>query len=105
MSPAVASAVGVVAGSLLVLGSLLAMLAGLGVLRFPDVLSRLQAAAKLQAAGVGVLVVGAALVAEDVAEIATLVLVGLAMVVTVPALAQAVARAAHRRGVRDDESQ
>ncbi len=86
----------VLSGVLLVLGSLLAMLAGLGVLRFPDTLSRLQAATKLQAAGVGVLLVGAALVAEDGGEIAVLVLVFVALVVTVPVLSQVVGRAAHR---------
>ena len=88
----------VLSGVLLVLGSALAMLAGLGVLRFPDTLSRLQAATKLQAAGVGVLLVGAGLVAEDGGEIAVLVLVFVALVVTVPVLSQVVGRAAHRSG-------
>jgi multicomponent Na+:H+ antiporter subunit G len=87
---------GMVSGVLLVAGSLLAMLAGLGVLRFPDTLSRLQAATKLQAAGLGVMIVAAALVAEDVAEVTMLVLTAIALVVTVPVLSQVVARAAYR---------
>jgi multicomponent Na+:H+ antiporter subunit G len=91
----------VLAGILLVLGSLLAMLAGLGVLRFPDALSRLQAATKLQAAGVGVLLVGSALAAEDGGEVAVMVLIVLALVVTVPVLSQVVARAAHRSAQED----
>jgi multicomponent Na+:H+ antiporter subunit G len=93
----------VLAGLLLVLGSLLAMLAGLGVLRFPDTLSRLQAATKLQAAGVGVLLIGAALVAGSGAEIAALALIGLALVVTVPVLSQVVARAAYRSDRESDQ--
>ncbi|MGQ0573537.1 MAG: monovalent cation/H(+) antiporter subunit G [Pseudonocardia sp.] len=102
MSSVTGEVVGVVAGLLLVLGSLLAMLAGLGVLRFPDTLSRLQAATKLQAAGVGIALLGSALVAGDAAEVTTLVLVGLALVVTVPVLGQVVARAAYRSSARDD---
>jgi multicomponent Na+:H+ antiporter subunit G len=94
----------VVAGILLVLGSLLAMLAGLGVLRFPDTLSRLQAATKLQAAGLGILLVASALVAEDAGEVAVLVLILLAVVITVPVLSQVVARAAYRADREDDGS-
>ncbi|HVL84719.1 MAG TPA: monovalent cation/H(+) antiporter subunit G [Pseudonocardia sp.] len=88
----------VTSGILLVVGSLLAMLAGLGVLRFPDPLSRLQAATKLQAAGVGLVLVAAALVAEDGGELAVLGLIVLALIITVPVLSQVVARAAYRRG-------
>jgi multicomponent Na+:H+ antiporter subunit G len=95
--------VNVLSGILLVLGSLLAMLAGLGVLRFPDTLSRLQAATKLQAAGVGVLLVGAGLVAEDGGEIAMLILVLVALVITVPVLSQVVGRAALRSSQDQDD--
>src|SRR3712207_8932400 len=45
------AAVSIVAGVLMVLGSALAVLAGLGLVRFPDVLTRLQAATKLQVPG------------------------------------------------------
>jgi len=92
---------GVVSGLLLVLGSFLAMLAGLGVLRFPDTLSRLQAATKLQAAGLGILLIGSAIVAEDPAELAVLVLILVAVVVTVPVLSQVVGRATFRDEQRD----
>jgi monovalent cation/proton antiporter MnhG/PhaG subunit len=59
-----------------VVGALLALLAGLGLAQFPDTLSRLQATTKLQAAGVTVLLLAAALLAEDTAEVAVLLLVG-----------------------------
>ncbi|HXV94677.1 MAG TPA: monovalent cation/H(+) antiporter subunit G [Pseudonocardia sp.] len=93
----------VVSGILLVIGSLLAMLAGLGVLRFPDTLSRLQAATKLQAAGIGLLLVAAMLVAEDAGEVMVLGLTGVALLVTVPVLSQVVARAAYRSEREDDD--
>lgn len=92
---------GVVSGVLLVLGSFLAMLAGLGVLRFPDTLSRLQAATKLQAAGLGILLTGSAVVAEDAAELAVMVLIIVAVVVTVPVLSQVVGRATFRDEQRE----
>lgn len=94
----------VLAGVLFVLGSFLAMLAGLGILRFPDTFSRLQAAAKLQATGMAFVLVGAALVADDGGTVAVLALIGLAMLVTVPALSQALARAAHRAREEDGKS-
>ncbi len=93
----------VLSGLLLLAGSLLAVLAGLGLVRFPDVLSRLQAATKLQVPGLGLVLLGAALVADSPGEVAALVLVALFQTVTAPVLGQVVGRAAYRTGdVRAD---
>ncbi len=93
----------VFSGLLLLAGSLLAVLAGLGLVRFPDVLSRLQATTKLQVPGLGLVLLGAALVADSAGEVAALVLVALFQTVTAPVLGQVVSRAAYRTGeVRAD---
>lgn len=86
------------AGSLMLLGSLLAVLAGIGLVRFPDALSRLQAATKLQVPGLVLVLVGAALVAGSTGRVALLLLVVLFQLVTVPVLGQVVGRAAYRTG-------
>lgn len=93
----------VLAGIVLVAGSLLAVFAALGLVRFPDVLGRLQAATKLQVPGLGLVLVGSALVADSAADVAALVLVAAFQALTVPVLGQVVGRAAYRTGeLRDD---
>lgn len=93
----------VVSGLLLLAGSLVAVLAGLGLVRFPDVLARLQAATKLQIPGLGLILLGAALAASSAAEIALLLLIAVFQTLTVPIIGQVVGRAASRIGeVRSD---
>lgn len=93
----------VVSGLLLLAGSLVAVLAGLGLVRFPDVLARLQAATKLQIPGLGLILLGAALAANSAAEIALLLLIAVFQTLTVPIIGQVVGRAASRIGeVRSD---
>ncbi|GAB3344751.1 monovalent cation/H(+) antiporter subunit G [Modestobacter lapidis] len=88
-----------IAASVLLLGgALLAVLAGVGMVRLPDVGSRLQAATKLQVIGLVVLAAGAALLVP-VSEVLKLALVVLFQLATAPVLAQLVAREAHRAGV------
>jgi multicomponent Na+:H+ antiporter subunit G len=93
----------VVSGLLLLAGSLVAVLAGLGLVCFPDVLARLQAATKLQIPGLGLILLGAALAASSAAEIALLLLIAVFQTLTVPIIGQVVGRAASRIGeVRSD---
>ncbi|MPZ67546.1 MAG: Na+/H+ antiporter subunit G [Pseudonocardiaceae bacterium] len=93
----------VISGLLLLVGSLIAVLAGLGLVRFPDVLTRLQAATKLQVPGLGLILLGAALAASSVAEVALLLLVAVFQTITAPVLGQVLGRAAARTGeVRSD---
>ncbi len=93
----------VVAGVLMVLGSALAVLAGLGLVRFPDVLTRLQAATKLQVPGLALVLIGAALAVGNGSDVALLLLVAVFQTITVPVLGMIVGRAAYRAGdVRAD---
>ena len=98
------SAVLDVAGAvLLLLGALLSLVAAVGVLRFPDLLTRMHAATKPQVLGLMLVALGLALVLRDARASAILVLVVVAQMVTAPVAGHMVGRASYRAGqVRDD---
>ena len=84
-------------------GVLLAVVAALGVLRLPDVLTRLHAAAKPQALGVVLVAVGVGLAVRTPAAVGVVTLVVVFQLVTAPVAAHMVGRAAYRTGkVRRD---
>lgn len=90
------------AGTLLLLaGALLAVSAGIGLLRFPDVLSRMHATAKPQALGLLLVLTGTALRLRTFGDLTTLLLVGAFQLLTVPVAAAMVGRAAYRAGEVD----
>ena len=66
----------VLAGTCLISGALLSLAAGVGLLRFPDLLSRMHAATKPQVLGLLLILAGAALRLQNTIDITTLVLVG-----------------------------
>ncbi|SCG53425.1 monovalent cation/H(+) antiporter subunit G [Micromonospora rifamycinica] len=82
----------------LVCGALLSLAAGIGVLRFPDVLDRMHAATKPQVLGVLLLLVGLALRLRTAADLGMIVLVGVFQLATAPVAAQMIGRAAYRSG-------
>lgn len=84
-------------------GALLCLLAGIGLLRLPDVLARMHAATKPQALGLLLVLIGAGLRLRSAVDLGTLVLVGLFQLLTVPVAAHMVARAAYRSGRVDRE--
>lgn len=89
-------------GTLMLLaGALLAVSAGIGLLRFPDVLSRMHSAAKPQALGLVLVLTGTALRLRTFGDLTTLVLVGAFQLLTVPVAAAMVGRAAYRAGEVD----
>ncbi|WP_240796211.1 monovalent cation/H(+) antiporter subunit G [Streptomyces sp. RFCAC02] len=88
----------VLTGVLAIVGALFCVLAAVGVLRFPDPISRLHAAAKAQTLGVLLVLLGVAL-QTPVKEAVVLALVVLFQLVTVPVLGQVVGRTAYRTGV------
>ncbi|MQA14507.1 MAG: Na+/H+ antiporter subunit G [Pseudonocardiaceae bacterium] len=93
------SAVGTVVSSVLLLGgAALCLLGALGLLRFPDVLSRLQAATKPQTLGLLLILLGT-MMRLDFEDAATLMLVALFQVITAPVISQLVGRSAYRAGV------
>ena len=93
----------VLAGICLVSGAVLSLAAGVGLLRFPDLISRMHAATKPQILGLLLILAGAALRLQTTIDITTLVLVGAFQLVTAPVAAHMVGRAVYRSGrVRAD---
>lgn len=87
----------------LLLGSLLALTAAIGVLRFPDVLTRMHSATKPQVLGLLLVLLGIALRLRDPGAVGLLLLVALAQLVTSPIATHMVGRASFRAGqVRRD---
>lgn len=102
-------AVDILAAVLLLGGVALTLLAGVGMLRFPDVLTRMHAQTKPAVLGLLLVLTGTALAARDLSLAGTLLLVAAFQVVTSPVGAHMIGRAAHRAGhmdrsrlVRDD---
>ena len=93
----------VASGMCLLLGALLALIAAIGVLRFPDVLTRMHSATKPQVLGLLLVLLGLALRLRDPGSIGILLLVALAQLVTTPIGSHMVGRASFRAGqVRHD---
>ncbi len=93
----------VVVGALLLAGALLGLGAGVGLLRFPDLLSRMHTAAKPQVLGLILVVIALALRLRDGSVAWMLVLVVLVQLVTAPVAAHLVARAGYRTGKVDSQ--
>ncbi|MGH9153349.1 MAG: monovalent cation/H(+) antiporter subunit G [Acidimicrobiales bacterium] len=88
----------VVSSALLVAGTSLAVIAGIGLQRFPDVFARMHAATKPATLGLVLVLAGAALRMERAGEVAKLLLVVALQFVTAPVGAHMVGRAAYRAG-------
>lgn len=84
------------AAALLILaGSALAFTAALGVVRFPDTLTRMHAAAKPQTLGLVLTCIGAALRLRDTQDVGMFVLIVLFALLTSPVLAHLIGRLAY----------
>ena len=91
------SIVDVICAVLLLAGGLFCVVGAFGMLRLPDVPSRLQAATKPQSLGLLLILLGVA-VRLPVPQAISLVLVALLQVLTAPLLSQMAGRAAYRTG-------
>ena len=80
-------------------GSVFAFLAALGVLRMPDVFTRMQASTKASTLGLGCLLLGSALQLADLASIIRLISIGAFIFLTTPVSAHVIARASYRANV------
>jgi multicomponent Na+:H+ antiporter subunit G len=89
---------GQVAGLVFITGGLFFCAVGvLGIVRFPDVYSRIHASGKVSSLGtVGILVGTAFLLPETAFK---LIVLGMFLVISAPVAAHAIALAAHRQGV------
>ncbi|MEE1622334.1 monovalent cation/H(+) antiporter subunit G [Zafaria sp. Z1313] len=80
----------------LVVGSLMSFAAGLGMLRFPDLLSRMHAGTKPQVLGLLLLLTAVGLQADSPAVLPVLLLAWLFQLLTAPVSAHMVGRAGYR---------
>ena len=84
-------------------GAFLAFAAGVGVLRFPDLLARMHAGTKPQVLGLVLVLIGLALRLRSGGAVWALVLVAVFQMLTAPVAAHMVGRAGYRTGkVRSD---
>ncbi|QBJ95822.1 monovalent cation/H(+) antiporter subunit G [Rhodococcus sp. ABRD24] len=86
----------ILAATCLLLGSLLALTAAIGIVRFPDTLSRMHAATKPQVVGLVLVLIGAVIRLRGNVDIWMLVLIGLFTLLTAPVIAHSVGRVAYR---------
>jgi multicomponent Na+:H+ antiporter subunit G len=86
---------------LLLAGSGFSAVGALGMLRFPDLLTRLHAATKPQTIGLLLVLAGVAPQTGSVAAATPLLLVAAFQLITAPVTAQTIAGAAYRAGVID----
>ncbi|HWG93372.1 MAG TPA: monovalent cation/H(+) antiporter subunit G [Mycobacteriales bacterium] len=93
----------VLASAALLSGVLLAVVAGVGLLRFPDLFSRMHAATKPATLGLLLVVVGGVLLADDAGDAAKLVLVAAFQFLTAPVASHMIGRAGYRAGTGDLE--
>jgi multicomponent Na+:H+ antiporter subunit G len=97
------SAPDVVAAVLVLAGSTLALTAAVGVVRFPDTLTRMHAATKPQVLGLLLVLAGAAIRLRGHVDVGMVILTGLFTLITAPVVANRVGQLAYReQNVRDD---
>jgi multicomponent Na+:H+ antiporter subunit G len=87
----------------LLLGALLSVAAGVGLVRFPDALSRMHAATKPQILGLVFVVIAIALESREWSTLLLLIPVVLFQMLTAPISAHMVGRAGYRTGNFDHE--
>lgn len=87
-----------IAGGLILFGAVFSLLAAIGILRLPDLYTRMHAASKAGAVGAGAVLLAVAVVSFD-GPVALRALMGIAFVVlTTPVAAHLLARAALKAG-------
>lgn len=88
---------GDLAGAILLLvGAFLCLSAAVGLVRFPDTITRMHAATKPQTLGLVLIVIGVAVSLRDVRALGVLLLVAILQLMTSPVSAHMVARTAYR---------
>ncbi|MBY5404205.1 monovalent cation/H(+) antiporter subunit G [Rhizobium leguminosarum] len=94
---------------LLIVGALFALAAAIGLVRLPDLYTRMHSASKAGTVGSGLLLLAAGLYSQDLAILARAIAGFIFFLLTAPVSAHLLARTAHRSGydlgelsVRDD---
>jgi len=88
-----------VAGVILLLGGLLAFLAGLGLVRMPDLYTRMHAASKAGTLGAGLLLAAVAFHSPEFSIISRVIAALVFLILTAPVAAHLLGRAAYVTGV------
>ena len=88
------------AAVLLIIGALFSFLAALGILRLPDLYTRMHAASKAGVVGAGLILLAVGMVSFDGAVLLRAILGILFLLLTTPVAAHLLARAAYRAGTR-----
>ena len=86
-------------GALFITGATFALLAGIGVVRMPDVFTRMQASTKASTLGLGCLLGGVALRNPELSFVVRAASIAAFMLLTTAVAAHVIARAAARSGV------
>jgi len=92
----------IVCAILILGGSALALTAAIGVVRFPDTLTRMHAATKPQVLGLLLVLVGAAIRLRGNIDVGMLILTGMFTIITAPVVAQRVGQLAYREQNLED---
>ncbi|HMO85470.1 MAG TPA: monovalent cation/H(+) antiporter subunit G [Lacipirellulaceae bacterium] len=87
------------ASVLLVVGGVFMMLAGVGVVRMPDLFMRMQAATKAATLGAACMLLGVAFHFEDLSVASRAIMVAAFLMLTAPVAAHVIARASYSVGV------
>ncbi|MBI3214529.1 MAG: monovalent cation/H(+) antiporter subunit G [Mycobacterium sp.] len=86
----------IVCAVLILGGSALALTAAIGVVRFPDTLTRMHAATKPQVLGLLLVLIGAAIRLRGNIDVGMIILTGFFTLITAPVVAQRVGQLAYR---------
>lgn len=89
-----------IAAFLLLAGALFALTAAIGVLRLPDLYTRMHAASKAGAVGAGLILLSVAMISLQGPVVLRAILGILFLLLTTPVSAHLLARAAYRTGLR-----
>ena len=98
------SVIDLVAGTFLIFGSFLVFLAGVGIIRFPDIYARLHAAAKAPTLGILAIAVGVSLSVRTAAATFIVLLVVILQLLSAPMGTHLLARAVYRKVERTMDS-
>lgn len=100
MTPALEMVVAVLVAALLIVGAIFSLLAAVGILRFPDLYTRMHAASKAGTIGSGLLLLAAGVHSVDAAILIRALAGFFFFVLTAPISAHLLAKAAHQAGYK-----
>lgn len=87
-----------VAAALVLIGAIFAFTAAVGLVRFPDTISRMHPSTKTQVFGLVLVLIGAVIRLRNSPDVGMLVLAGMFTVIVSPVFAHLVGRTAYREG-------